>query len=570
MSDRFRRPRYKTDQYQRRSYDIEAATPEINRPRKRQKLTSLWLVPFFAALLGLYLAISFYNQKGPTIKIRFDSAEGLVAGKTPIRYRNVNIGIVDKITLSDDLETVMVEAGMSVDSRRYLNEHAKFWVVRPRVAASGVSGLSTLLSGSYIQVNSLVGENFQSDFIGKEQPPLTEEGAAGMRLRLRAEQAGYVGIGSPVYYRQVKVGQIEAQRFLPNYAGVEFTIFVDAPHHEILRNTTKFWNVSGVSVNLSANGLSLRTPSLEGLAQGGVAFDVIEEYAFPQKVVNGHVYTLHESFEAAQEDTLEGASTSKYEYVTFFDGSVRGLSRGAPVELQGVQIGRVTDIRVEFDQNTGAIKVPVYIEFQPERVRGVQLMNIDTVNEALGKSLRAKLQTGNLLTGQLYVSLEKSEDDAPQELARNADGVPILPSIKSDLEQVTDGVQQAIATINELPLEQLIADASSTVTEAKQLLADFNQLKFAAKLNGTVGTANVAIDEYAKLAKGMRGDISRLSKDLNTLVDTAGESIEGIAPDSPLYYNLLNTFKDVQQAARAVLAVSESVEKKPEEFLFGK
>ena len=383
MNSKFRRPDYKSSEPHRRGYEGNAATPKVERLRKRQKISVFWLVPFFAALLGLFLAYNFYKEQGPLITIQFNTAEGLIAGKTPIRYRDVNIGVVEKIKLTDDLEKVTVEARMTVSSERYLNNHARFWVVRPRVGTSGVSGLGTLLSGSYIQVTSLVGTAFQTRFKGLEKPPLTEEGAPGLRLKLQAEQAGYVGIGSPVYYRQVKVGQIEAQRILPDYKMVEFTIFIESPHHKIIRNTTKFWNVSGFSLNLDANGLSVRSPSLEGLAQGGVAFDIIEEYEFPYKVEDGHVFTLHETRDIAEEDTLDLSSTRKFEYVTYFEGSVRGLSVGAPVEYKGVQIGRVSDIKLLYDEATENVVVPVLIEFQPDRLLGIQVEETDFLNNTI-------------------------------------------------------------------------------------------------------------------------------------------------------------------------------------------
>ena len=569
MSSRFRRPRYKTGDNNRRGYDVEAATPRVERPKKRQRFSAYWLVPLMALLLGASLAYNSYKEQGPLITIQFNSADGLVAGKTPIRYRNVNIGLVEKIALNDDLETVMIEARMSVDSRRFLNNHARFWVVKPRVGTSGVSGLGTLLSGAYIQVNSLVGTAYEDDFVGLEKPPLTEEGAPGVRINLQAEQAGYVSIGSPVYYRQVKVGRIEAQRFLPGYKTVEFTIFVEAPHHKIIRNITKFWNVSGVALNVNANGLSVRTPSLEGLAQGGVSFDIIEEYEFPYQVEDGHVFTLHESFEAAMEDTLDLSNSSRYEYVTFFDGSVRGLSRGAPVEFKGVQIGRVTDIKLMYEESSQSVRVPVHIELQPERLLGVKGVDSDDVNRSIARNLQAKLQMGNLLTGQLYVSLEYIEG-VPAPLQRNADGLPVLPSVKSDLGQVTEGVQTALTRINELPLEELMANVTDTVAQVQQLLTGFNALGLAGRIDGTFGSVDGAVQEYTKLATTLSKDISSLSKQVNAFVATADESIEGIAPDSPLYYNMLNTLKDLQQAARSVQAVSDSVEKKPEEFLFGK
>jgi len=569
MSSRFRRPRYKTGDNNRRGYDVEAATPRVERPKKRQRFSAYWLVPLMALLLGASLAYNSYKEQGPLITIQFNSADGLVAGKTPIRYRNVNIGLVEKIALNDDLETVMIEARMSVDSRRFLNNHARFWVVKPRVGTSGVSGLGTLLSGAYIQVNSLVGTAYEDDFVGLEKPPLTEEGAPGVRINLQAEQAGYVSIGSPVYYRQVKVGRIEAQRFLPGYKTVEFTIFVEAPHHKIIRNITKFWNVSGVALNVNANGLSVRTPSLEGLAQGGVSFDIIEEYEFPYQVEDGHVFTLHESFEAAMEDTLDLSNSSRYEYVTFFDGSVRGLSRGAPVEFKGVQIGTVTDIKLMYEESSQSVRVPVHIELQPERLLGVKGVDSDNVNRSIARNLQAKLQMGNLLTGQLYVSLEDIEG-VPAPLQKNADGVPVLPSVKSDLGQVTEGVQTALTRINELPLEELMANVTDTVAQVQQLLTGFNALGLAGRIDGTFGSVDGAVQEYTKLATTLSKDISSLSKQVNAFVATADESIEGIAPDSPLYYNMLNTLKDLQQAARSVQAVSDSVEKKPEEFLFGK
>lgn len=574
MQDRFRRPRYKsTHDASRRGYDVEAATPNIDVPKRRHSISAFWLAPLLAAITGLYLAITFYTSQGPEIEIEFASAEGLVAGKTPIRYRDVNIGVVDEISLSDDLDSVIVSAKMTVDSRRYLNQHARFWVVRPRVGASGVSGLSTLLSGAFIQVNSILDDDFKAEFLGLEQPPLTDEAAPGLRLKLQAKEAGYVSVGSPVYYRQVKVGQIEAQRFLDNYEGVEFTIFVNDPHHKIIRNTTKFWNVSGVDLTLNSSGFKVRTPSIEGLAQGGVAFDVIEEYEFPRMVEDGYLFTLHESRETATEEMIKDVSSGKFQYVIYFDGSVRGLSSGAPVEFRGVQIGRVTEINLVYDQSTDFVQVPVTIELQPERVRGFREGGINQsrmLENSIAKGLRAKLESGNLLTGQLYVSLDVYEDGLVMPLARNENGVSIMPSVSSDLEQVTEGVQKVLAKINALPLQELVENANSTVARANRLMAQFEEIGIATRIDGAIGSADEAIDQYAKLARGARKELGQLSSQLQRFVATADESMQGIAPDSPLYYNLLNTLRDVQAASRAVLAVSESVEKKPEEFLFGK
>lgn len=573
MEERFRRPRYKTSNTHRRSYEVSASVPVIDKPARRQSVSAFWLAPLLAAVIGIYLAVSFYRSQGPDIEIEFATAEGLVAGKTPIRYRDVNIGIVDEIQLSEDLDSVLVKAKMTVDARRYLNTHARFWVVRPRIGTSGVSGLNTLLSGAYIQVNSILDDSFQSSFIGLEQPPLTDEDAPGLRLKLRAKEAGYVSVGSPVYYRQVKVGQIDAQRFLDNYQGVEFTVFINDPHHRIIRNTTKFWNVSGVNLSVNSAGFEVRTPTIEGLAQGGVAFDIIQEYEFPRAVEDGHVFTLHESQEAATEEMIQDASVGKLDYVVFFQGSVRGLSVGAPVEFRGVQIGRVTDVRLIYDQHSDFVKVPVYIELHPERVLGVRESAIDQsamFDASIRSGLKAKLQNGNLLTGQLFIELDHYDADSVNALAKNEDGITIIPSVPSEFEQVAEGVTEALAMLNSLPLEDLIVNVNNTVARTESLLTQFERAGLANQLTATIDTADNAIVQYTQLAVAAQNELDRLSRQLQRLAATAGDSMAGIAPDSPLYYNLLNTLRDVQAASRAVLAVSESVEKKPEIFLFGK
>lgn len=550
----------------------QPAAPDVIRPRRLQRLSLVWMVPALAICLGLYLALNFYRQQGPQVTIIFDSAEGLIAGKTPIRYRDVNIGLVDDIILSDDLESVIVKAKMAVNARRFLNDQARFWVVRPRVGTSGVSGLGTLLSGAYIQVDSVAGGEFRSSFDGLDQPPLTDGNAPGMRLVLLSDQAGYVSVGSPVYYRQVKVGRIEARRFLEDYQGVEFDVFIDAPHHEIIRNTTRFWYISGFDFTVNSDGFRVNTPSLEALAQGGIAFDVIEEFAFPEPVKSGHTFQLYESQITAREAILRDAGV-RTEFTVYFQGSVRGLSAGASVEFRGVQIGTVTDVRLTYDEVLDTVRVPVVIEVQPERVRGFQDNDLDEseiIKSAISKGLRAKLQSGNLLTGQLYVSLDMYASDGPKHLAKTASGMPILPSVPSDLDQITEGLQRVLAKINELPIEQLIDNAASALAEADLLLSGFNEQDLPADLDGALYATDATVKEYWRLASDSRKQLDKLSGQLQQLLAVSGESVAGIAPDSPLYYNVLNVLRDMQSAARAVQLVSESVERKPEEFLFGK
>jgi len=554
--------------------NAKAVTPHITTPHPvSRQLSLVWIVPLVAALLGIYLAYGYYRDLGPLVSIRFATADGLIEGKTSIRFRDVNIGQVEAIRLSKDLNSVVVQARMSPDSRRFLNDKARFWVVRPRVETGGISGLGTLLSGAYIQVDSVPGGEFSEDFTGLEEPPLTDEGAPGLRLVLRSSEAGYVSVGSPVYYREVKVGRVEARRFLSNYQGVEFDLFIDAPHHEIVRNTTRFWYLSGFDFSVSSEGFRVNTPSLEALAQGGIAFDVLEEYAFPEPVASGHEFMLFASREEAREAILLEAGV-RTQFTVYFNGSVRGLSAGAPVEFRGVQVGTVSEIGLSYDEVLETVRVPVIIELQPERVRGFQDNDIDEgdiIKNAISQGMRAKLELGNLLTGQLYVSLDIYRGKrGPDVLARSESGMPILPSVPSDLDQLTSGVQRVLARVDGLPVQQLFDTSLSVVEQANALLTGLNDAEIAEDIDGAVYAADATFKEYWRLASESRKDLTQLTERLQGLLNVGGESVAGIAPDSPLYYNVLNTLKDIQSAARAVQLVAESVEKKPEEFLFGK
>ncbi|MEN8175896.1 MAG: MlaD family protein, partial [Pseudomonadota bacterium] len=415
----------------------DAQQPVMSPPRGIP-ISLVWLVPLLAVVIAVGVTFNHFNKLGPLVTITFQSAEGLEAGSTPIRFRSVQVGRVENIRLDEDLDQVVVEARMVKDAAGYLNENARFWVVRPRVGLSGISGLSTLLSGSYIEVSGVAGGGVpRRHFTGLENPPLTPEGAPGMRLRLSAQQAGSMTAGSPVFYRRVVVGRVESRRLSNDGDNVELDIFIDAPYHVLVNSNTRFWDASGFDITLDTEGVTLRSETMEAVITGGVAFSNPPRLQAGSPVTGEAVFTLYESREEAARAPAGGLA-DRLGLVLYFDESLHGLNVGAPVEFRGVEIGYVADISIEYSGDTREVKVPVLIFIEPHRIRG--LSGAENADEALPTAvehgLRARLQTGSLITGQLFVELVNLDDAAPASLEQSGQ-YAIFPTVPSPFAEIS-------------------------------------------------------------------------------------------------------------------------------------
>jgi paraquat-inducible protein B len=322
----------------------------------KKQFSIVWVVPLVALLIGGWLAFKAISEKGPTITITFMTAEGLEAGKTKLKYKNVEVGQVESITLAKGGTHVIVTAEMVHGAEPHLTENIRFWVERARIGAGGAAGLGTLFAGAYIGIDlGEPGGKPTLSFKGLEIPPVVTTGLPGSHFKLKAKKLGSLNVGSPIYYRQFKVGQVVAYEMVEDGVAVDFQIFVNAPYHEFVRQNSRFWNASGVDVNVDASGISVNTESFMSIMIGGVAFDTPANLEPGAAAEKGATFQLYES----REKIFEKAYVKKRLWLLYFDGSVRGLAVGAPVELQGIQIGEVTDITLEFDREKLAFRIPV-------------------------------------------------------------------------------------------------------------------------------------------------------------------------------------------------------------------
>ena len=526
-----------------------AATATV---RTRRGPSLVWIVPIVALLIGAWLGIKAIREQGPTITITFASAEGLEAGKTRIRYRDVEVGQVEAIGIAND--RVQVTARMLKATEPYLTDQTRFWVVRPRISGGSVSGLGTVISGAYIGVDAGRSGQPKKEFTGLEVPPVVTLGQPGRHFHLTAESLGSLDIGAPVYFRQIQVGQVVGYGFAADGRTVDVQIFVEAPHHTRVTENTRFWNASGIEVSLDAQGLKVDTQSVVSILSGGIAFDLPREgEEAGGEAAENATYRLY----ANRADTQEQLYTVRTHWLLLFDESVRGLSKGAPVELFGIKVGEVVDLSLEFDTASKRFQVPVLVAIEPERIRAanrekaLQQIKHDptTFMKVLveERGLRAQLQSGNLLTGQLMINLV-FVPDAPKVTLAERDGHRVVPTVPGQFQRLQESLTRIVARIEQVPFDRIGTELQGALTEARRTLAT---------------TATLAGRLDRETAPQLGATLVRLEQTLAELQATAGR-------DAPLPAQAGRTLEELSQTLRALRDLADTLESRPQSLIFGK
>jgi paraquat-inducible protein B len=531
--------------------------------RKRQ-LSLIWLVPVIAALIGGWLIYKTLSEKGPEVTIIFKTAEGLEAGKTKIKFKDVEVGQVTELSLTEDFSQVLVKAQFVKGAEAYLTENTRFWVVRARVASYGVSGLGTLLSGAYIDIDPGKPGNPELKFQGLEEPPIITTVDPGSIFTLKADRKGSIEIGAPVYYRQITVGKVITYHLSPEGKSIIFKIFVNAPFHQYVHENTRFWNASGFDMKLDSQGIRIQTESFVSMMVGGIAFDIVSDYERPGKPAQEDTaFTLYTSRDMAEKKDY----AEKKLFLLKFDTSVRGLSPGAPVEFRGIQIGEVIDLKLEYDANKKAFEIPVLIVIEPGRLnlkKNTAPKDPEKVIDfLLAKGLFAQLKTGNLVTGQQYVALDFLPNAAPTRVTYE-DAHPVIPTLPTQIEEIASKVSQVITKIDKLPIEQIGRDLKDTIQGARQLVNS-------PEISEVLRSLNTAVKEIQLLTASLRtGTTPELNAVLKQAQLSLATSKDVLEADSPLQYRMKETLEELSDTARSLRVLVEYLENHPESIVTGK
>jgi paraquat-inducible protein B len=536
-----------------------ANLPEATRvPKKRKGIPVVWIVPAVAALVAIGIVVQRYLTEGPSIRISFRAAEGIDAGKTFLRYKDVEIGKVTKVELSKDYSKIVVTAKMEKHAEGLLVEDSRFWIVKPRISLSGVSGLGTLISGNYIGIEPGKSRKSKHDFVGIEVPPPVTSGMEGREFILRAGTLGSLGIGSPIYYRRLNVGQVIGYRLAADGMSMDIEIFLNAPYDKYVTPDTRFWESSGIHASMGANGLSVQTESLLAMLIGGIAFETPLYEAAGKPAPEKTVFPLFDNREAA----MAPMESEVERYALYSSESLKGLVVGAPVTMLGLQIGEVTNVGLEYIRGTRAIRTRVEILTYQYRVlrqmgktdiaaikamsREERRDNIRVLVEEYG--LRAQLRTSSLISGSRYVALEYFPDAQKARIDWKKDP-PQLPMVPGELENLELQLKSILAKLDKVPVEEIGKDLDRTLKSANVVLA---------RVEGET------LPEARKTLEDLRRAVGAAERVLSSTDNTL------LGPDAPAQQELRDALQEITRAARGIRLLADFLERNPGALLRGK
>ena len=532
----------------------------------------VWLIPILTALIGVWLIVHTLADKGPLVTITFRTAEGIEVGKTRIKYKSLDIGLVEGVRFSSDFSRVEVRARLGKEAGHFLRRDTRFWVVRPTLSARGISGLGTLLSGSYIEIEPGQGAP-QALFVGLESPPVVNADEAGKQITLMARKLGSIDRGSLIHFQGIVAGEVLGYEMANDYRSVLIHAFVKPPFDRMVRSNTRFWSASGLDLSVGPDGMRVKTESLQALLFGGIAFDTPDGQETGPDDIAGLVFTLHDD----QKSILEQGFTEKVRFVMFFEDSVRGLTVGAPVEFKGIKVGSVIGVRLEYEERTGAFRIPVVVELEPERIldRGERMKKAprDAFQSLVKRGLRARLQTGSLLTGQLFIDLDM-QPKTPIRLVGAGRTELELPTVMGNLEQMTTQMKGIVDKLDKVDIVAIGSELQSTLKGTAAIANSPNLDKtiadLAASLSSLRGILRKVDDRVepitANLEQALAAARDALEKSKATMA-----AVEGVlSPESPMHDNAARLAQELSSTAKSLRSLVEMLERSPQSLLFGR
>ncbi|WP_404973157.1 intermembrane transport protein PqiB [Vibrio campbellii] len=532
--------------------DENNATAQI-KPQKQ--VSAIWIIPILALAMGAWMLFQYINSTGPEITLKLPTAEGIEVGKTEIKALNVKVGVITDVKLSEDYDHIIATAQMNKDADRMLREDSMFWVVKPRIGREGVSGLETLLSGAYIQLQPGNSKVEKEHFDVLDVPPVASPDAEGLRLVLTHREAGKLGVGDPVIYKGFTVGRVETTSFDVETRRALYQLFIFKPYDSLVRTKTHFWLTSGVDLQLNAEGFEVKFGSLESLITGGVTFDTVPGLGAGDEVTED---MLHFRLFDDVKQVREGMYDEYIQFVMMFEESVRGLKRKAPVEYRGLRIGTVMKVPMRMptpEEDFSAKKIPVLVRIELGRVYenlpSSQLPRFkEKLKEEFAKGLRGTLKTGNLLTGALYIDTDFYPDEEPYVPSKFED-YDVFPTKQGGFAQVQRQVNDFLTKLNSLPMEDTLNSLNKTLKNSEKTLASAERV------------AN-SVDRLLN-----QEDTKAIPADIRKSLDQLQKTLDGYGPNSTMYSEMESTLKELEQVMTEFKPVLKQLNEKPNSLVFG-
>ena len=544
--------------------------------RRSRRVSVIWVIPLVALAIGAWLAWDTLSKEGPTITVAFDSAEGLQPGQSQLKFKDIVFGTVKSLDLAPDHTHVVVTIATTRQAEPLLTNKTVFWVVKPRLFAGSISGLETLLSGSYVgMMPGATAGKPQRAFAGREDPPIISEHVPGHVFLLKAKRLGSISLGSPIFFRDLSVGEVLGWDIADMAEYVTIHAFVRAPYDGYVSDETRFWNASGLSIKLAGTGLEIELESLKALLLGGIAFETPDLQGKVETAsAENHVFPLF-----ADHDTAEAASyTRKIEVVSYFPGSVSGLGPGSPVTMHGLTVGRVLGVELKYDTAKDAIVAPVRYEIEPERIVGVGERVFKTDQEAvaavLRKGLRATLQSANLITGQQQVALEFDAKAPPIEVTMH-EGHFILPTTEgAGFASLAASATDLLNKVNSMPFDQIGQSLEQLLNSTNSLVGGPQLREALSKLSATLATADTFTRNLnngtAPAFKQLPGMANQLQQTLNNTNKLLVSLDSGYGDQTKFSRDLDRLMVQANDAVGSIRALADLLSRHPEALIKGR
>ncbi|WP_312268991.1 intermembrane transport protein PqiB [Pseudescherichia sp.] len=521
--------------------------------QKVKNWSPVWIFPIVTALIGAWILFYHYSHQGPEVTLITTNAEGIEAGKTTIKSRSIDVGVVESATLTDDLTHVEIKARLNADMQKLLHGDTVFWVVKPQVGREGISGLGTLLSGAYIELQPGTKGGVRDDYQLLDSPPLAPPDAKGIRVVLDSKKAGQLAPGDPVLFRGYRVGSVETSVFDPQKRTMSYQLFINAPNDRLVTSNVRFWKDSGIAVDLTSAGMRVEMGALTTLFGGGVSFDVPDGIDLGQPVAEKTEFDLYDNQRSIQESLY----TEHKDFLMFFKDSIRGLQPGAPVEFRGMRLGTVSKVPFFMPGLRQALnedyRIPVLIRIEPERIASQMGESPDILTnlpELLKQGLRGSLKTGNLVTGALYVDMDFVSKPPPITGIREFGGYSIIPTVSSGLAQIQQRLMDTLDKINNLPLNPMLEQATGTLAESQR----------------TMRRLQTTLDNLNKLTASQ--SVQQLPQDMQKTLRELNRSMQGFQPGSAAYNKMVADMQRLDQVLRELQPVLQTLNQKSNALVF--
>ncbi|QKJ86638.1 intermembrane transport protein PqiB [Paramixta manurensis] len=518
-----------------------------------KRWSPVWIIPIVTVLIGAWILFYHFSHQGPEVTLTTTSAEGIVGGKTAIKSRSVDVGIVESAVLSDDLHHVEIKARLNSGMEKLLHKDSAFWVVKPQIGREGVTGLGTLLSGAYIELQPGTKGDKAERYQLLDAPPLAPPDAKGIHVVLDSNKAGQLNAGDPVLFRGYRVGTVETSNFDTDKRAMRYQLFITAPYDRLVTTNVRFWKDSGIAVDMSASGMRVEMGSLTTLFSGGVSFDVPEGWDLGKNAENQAEYHLFDDQRSIQDSLY----TNHVDFLMFFSDSIRGLQPGAPVEFRGIRLGTVAQAPflvpgVNQELNTD-YRIPVLIRIEPDRFinrLGGDFNLEQHLQDGKRRGLRASLKTGNILSGALYVDLDFYNNVPPFKGPDRVAGYETIPTVSGGLNQIQQKLMDALDKINNLPLNPMINQATGTLKQSQQTMRELQR----------------TLDNINQITASP--SMQQLPKDMQQTLRELNRSMKGFQPGSPAYNRMVSDMQRLDQVLRELQPVLKTLNNKSNALVF--